>query len=157
MKQRTRIGTSCHDFDLASWSRTAVNRVVPRQANWPAVSLNECCPWHPRGPHVLRAAPPLDRHAASPPDTGTRAPSAARPLVTAQRDAARARQRYQRWTKGLLIERRLAVERAYAAQEERWLRVNDELLACQLRAASAPPQRATVRADPTDIGGPHHG
>lgn len=84
-------------------------------------------------------------------------PGAARPRVTAHRDVARARQRYRRWTKGLLIERLLAVERAYAEQEERWLRVNDELLAWQLRAAAAPPPCAIVRADSTDIGGPHHG
>lgn len=82
---------------------------------------------------------------------------AARPRVTAHRDVARARQRYRRWTKGLLIERLLAVERAYAEQEDRWLRVNDELLAWQLRAAAAPPPRAIVRADSTDIGGLHHG
>ena len=80
-----------------------------------------------------------------------------RPRVDAHRDVARARQRYRRWTKGLLIERLLAVERAYADQEDRWLRVNDELLAWQLRAAPARSDRAIVRADSTDIGGPHHG
>ena len=85
------------------------------------------------------------------------AADATRPRVTAHRDVARARQRYRRWTKGLLIERLLAVERAYAEQEDRWLRVNDELLAWQLRAAAAPPPRVIVRADSTDIGGPHHG
>ena len=85
------------------------------------------------------------------------AADATRPRVTAHRDVARARQRYRRWTKGLLIERLLAVEGAYAEQEERWLRVNDELLAWQLRAAAAPPPRVIVRADSTDIGGPHHG
>ena len=97
--------------------------------------------------------------------TGTRtrltlrptSPGPARPRVDAHRDVARARQRYRRWTKGLLIERLLAVERAYAEQEDRWLRVNDELLAWQLRAASAPPDRAIVRADATDVGVPHHG
>ena len=84
-------------------------------------------------------------------------PGAARPRVTAHRDVARARQRYRRWTKGFLIERLLAVERAYAEQEDRWLRVNDELLAWQLRAAAGPPPRVIVRADSTDIGGPHNG
>ena len=78
-------------------------------------------------------------------------------LATAQRAVARARQRYRRWTKGLFIERLLAVERAYAEQEDRWLRVNDELLAWQLRAAAAPPSRVIVRADSIAIGGPHHG
>ncbi len=80
-----------------------------------------------------------------------------RPRVGAHRDVARARQRYRRWTKGLLIERLLAVERAYAEQEDRWLRVNDELLAWQLGAAPAPPERAIVRAEPTEIGVPYHG
>jgi hypothetical protein len=84
-------------------------------------------------------------------------PAAARPRVNAQRDIARARQRYRRWTKGLLIERLLAVERAFAEQEGRWLRVNDELRTWQLRATSAPPECAIVRADPTEVGGPHHG
>ena len=85
------------------------------------------------------------------------AADATRPRVTAHRDVARALQRYRRWTKGLLIERLLAVERVYAEQDDRWLRVNDELLAWQLRAAAAPPPRVIVRADSTDIGGPHHG
>ena len=82
---------------------------------------------------------------------------AARPRVTAHRDVARAGQRYRRWTKGLLIERLLAVERAYAEQEERWLRVNDELLAWQLRAAPARSDRDIVRADSIEVRGLHHG
>lgn len=82
---------------------------------------------------------------------------ATRPHVDAHRDLARARQRYRRWTKSLLIERLLAVERACAEQEDRWLRVNDELLARQLRAAQARPDRDILRADPTEVGGPHHG
>src|SRR5437867_2665470 len=56
------------------------------------------------------------------------------PRITAQRNVARARRRYLRWSKAVLVERLLAVEHAYADQEERWLRVNDELLAWQLRA-----------------------
>jgi len=59
--------------------------------------------------------------------------------------------------KGLLIERLLAVERAYADQEERWRRVNDELLAWQLRAAPARSDRDSVRANPIEVGVPHHG
>lgn len=80
-----------------------------------------------------------------------------RPRVDAHRDVARARQRYRRWTKGLLIERLLAVERAYADQEDRWRRVNDELLAWQLRAAPARSDRDSVRANPIEVGVPHHG
>ena len=59
--------------------------------------------------------------------------------------------------KGLLIERLLAVERAYAEQEDRWLRVNDELLTWQLRAAPARSDRDIVRADSIEVGMPHHG
>lgn len=81
----------------------------------------------------------------------------ARPRVVAHRDSARARQRYRRWTKDLLIDRLVAVERAYAEQEDRWLRVNDELLACQLRAASRGPTRDTVRGNASEVGVPHHG
>jgi hypothetical protein len=84
-------------------------------------------------------------------------PGAARPRVEAHRDGARARQRYRRWSKGLLIERLLAVERAYAEQEERWLRVNDELLTWQLRAAPARSARAIVTTDSIEVGVPHHG
>ena len=56
------------------------------------------------------------------------------PRITARRDVARARGRYLRWSKARLVERLLAVEHAYAEQEERWLRVNDDLLTWQLRA-----------------------
>lgn len=52
----------------------------------------------------------------------------------AHRDAARARQRYQRWTKAALVDRLLAVETAHVEQEERWLALNDELLTWRLRA-----------------------
>jgi hypothetical protein len=84
-------------------------------------------------------------------------PGASRPRVDAHRDVARARKRYRRWTQGLLIERLLAVERAYAEQEARWLRVNDELLAWKLRAAPARSDRDIVRADSIEVRGPHHG
>jgi hypothetical protein len=46
----------------------------------------------------------------------------------------RARQRYLRLGKSILVERLLAFEHAYTEQEERWLRVNDELLTWQLGA-----------------------
>jgi hypothetical protein len=42
------------------------------------------------------------------------------------------------WTKTTLVERLLAVEHAWAEQEERWLRVNEELLTWRLRAESIP-------------------
>jgi hypothetical protein len=58
----------------------------------------------------------------------------ARPRIHVPRDVARVIHRYRRWTKATLIERLLAVEHAYAEQEQRWLRVNDELLTWRLRA-----------------------
>jgi hypothetical protein len=48
--------------------------------------------------------------------------------VSANRDHGRARQRYQRMSKTELVERLLAVERAYADMENRWLRTADDLL-----------------------------
>jgi hypothetical protein len=68
---------------------------------------------------------------------GPSAPSASMNLVRARisvsRDLARARQRYRRLRKAVLVERLLALEQAHAEQEERWLRVNDELLTWTLR------------------------
>jgi hypothetical protein len=72
------------------------------------------------------------------PRRGPSAPTASanlvRPRTSRSRDLTRARQRYLRLVKAVLVERLLALERAFADQEDRWLRVNDELLACQLRA-----------------------
>jgi len=69
---------------------------------------------------------------------GPLAPSASvnlvRPRISLSRDVTRARQRYRRLGKSVLVERLLALEQAHAEQEERWLRVNDELLTWQLRA-----------------------
>lgn len=69
---------------------------------------------------------------------GPSAPSASvnlvRPRISLSRDLTRARQRYLRLGKSVLVERLLALEHAYAEQEERWLRVNDELLTWQLGA-----------------------
>jgi hypothetical protein len=56
------------------------------------------------------------------------------PRISFSRDVARARQRYLRLGKSVLVERLLALEHAHAEQEERWLRVNDELLTWKLRA-----------------------
>ncbi|MBI4544729.1 MAG: hypothetical protein HY703_06025 [Gemmatimonadetes bacterium] len=74
----------------------------------------------------------------------------ARPRVDAHRDVARARQRYQRWTKASLVERLLAVERAYAEQEERWLRVNDDLLTWRLRAEQRDARRPLELAEASE-------
>ncbi len=56
------------------------------------------------------------------------------PRISLSRDLTRARQRYRRLEKSVLVERLLALEHAHAEQEERWLRVNDELLTWKLRA-----------------------
>ena len=67
---------------------------------------------------------------------GPSAPSASvtlvRPHISRSRDVTRARRRYLRLEKAVLVERLLALEHAYAEQEDRWLRVNDELLTWQL-------------------------
>jgi hypothetical protein len=60
--------------------------------------------------------------------------SLVRPRISLSRDVTRARRRYLRLGKSLLVERLLALELAYAEQEERWLRVNDELLTWKLDA-----------------------
>lgn len=70
--------------------------------------------------------------------------ASAPPLVTDQvreteagRDLSRVRARYRRWSKAVLVERLLAVERAYAEDRAEWLAAQDDLLACQLRAEAA--------------------
>lgn len=71
-----------------------------------------------------------------PPATGS--PSAPAPVqVKADRNVGPVRQRYLRMSKQKLVDRLVAVEQAYAAQEERWLRANDKLLAAQLQAEQA--------------------
>jgi hypothetical protein len=57
-----------------------------------------------------------------------------RPRISVSRDLTRVRQRYLRLRKAVLVERLLALEQAHAEQEERWLRVNDQLLTWTLRA-----------------------
>jgi hypothetical protein len=48
--------------------------------------------------------------------------------VSADRDHGRARQRYLRASKNELVQRLLAVEKAYADMENRWLQTADDLL-----------------------------
>lgn len=87
------------------------------------------------------ARPYYERHRRWTPGRPRRGPSApsasvnlVRPRISLSRDLTRARQRYLRLGKSVLVERLLALEHAYAEQEERWLRVNDELLTWTLRA-----------------------
>jgi len=58
-----------------------------------------------------------------------------------ERDILRARQRYMRLSKDDLVERLLAVEQAFAEQEEQWHRQNDNLLSWRLRAEQTESQR----------------
>jgi hypothetical protein len=78
------------------------------------------------------------RWTPGPPRRHPSAPSASvslvRPRISLSRDLTRARQRYLRLGKSVLVGRLLALEHAYAEQEERWLRVNDELLTWRLGA-----------------------
>jgi hypothetical protein len=68
------------------------------------------------------------------PSTRSASVNLVRPRISVSRDLTRARQRYLRLGKSVLVERLLALEQAHAEQEERWLRVNDELLTWTLRA-----------------------
>ncbi len=60
--------------------------------------------------------------------------------VKPDRDLAQVRQRYLRMGKPALVDRLLAVEQAYAEQQERWLLQQDELLQWRLRAEAAEAQ-----------------
>ena len=83
-------------------------------------------------PGARRRPPaPVSRGVISPPQP-----------VKLTRDVRRVRQRYWRMGKDELVERLVALEQAHAAQEERWLRVNDELLTWRLRAERAEAQLA---------------
>lgn len=59
------------------------------------------------------------------------------PVIKADRDVDRVRQRYMRLSKADLVRRLLAVEQAYAEQRALWLTANDDLLAAYLRAERA--------------------
>jgi len=58
-------------------------------------------------------------------------------LVKSDRNEQRARQRYLRMSKEVLVDRLLAVERAAAQERERWLTQQDEILTWRLRAEAA--------------------
>lgn len=87
-------------------------------------------------------------HRRRQPSTTVRSsPGAPRLCPRAGRDLTRVRQRYFRLSKAVLIDRLVAVELAYAEQEERWLRANDELLALTLRAESHASAQASTGED----------
>jgi hypothetical protein len=60
--------------------------------------------------------------------------------VKPDRNIAQVRQRYLRMGKPELSDRLLAIEQAYAEQQERWLLQQDELLQWRLRAEAAEAQ-----------------
>jgi hypothetical protein len=68
------------------------------------------------------------------PSTPSASVNLVRRRISLSRDLTRVRQNYLRLQKAVLVERLLALEQAHADQEERWLRVNDELLTWKLRA-----------------------
>ena len=57
--------------------------------------------------------------------------------IKGDRDEQRVRQRYQRMSKDVLVERLLAAERTVAEQHERWIFQQDEVLTWRLRAETA--------------------
>jgi hypothetical protein len=62
------------------------------------------------------------------------------------RDESRARQRYGRMSKNVLIERLLMVEQTYAEERARWLSQQDEVLIWRLRAQTAETQLQELKA-----------
>ncbi|MFL5664688.1 MAG: hypothetical protein ACJ8BW_25575 [Ktedonobacteraceae bacterium] len=62
---------------------------------------------------------------------------ATRISTKADRDQEQARQRYLRLSKAELVDRLLAVELAYAEQEQRWLFCQDDLLTWRMRAETS--------------------
>ena len=54
--------------------------------------------------------------------------------IKGDRDAARVRYKYLKWTKAELVARLLAVENTHAVLQERWLELNEEILSWRLRA-----------------------
>jgi hypothetical protein len=67
----------------------------------------------------------------------------ARPIIKADRDQARIRQRYMKLNREDLVAQLLSVEQQYAELHERYLATNDKLLEWQLRAEQAEAQLKT--------------
>jgi hypothetical protein len=63
--------------------------------------------------------------------------SDARPVIKADRDQGRVRQRYRKMNREELVDHLLSVEQQYAELHERYLGMNDTLLEWQLRAEQA--------------------
>ncbi len=64
----------------------------------------------------------------------------ARPVIKADRDQARVRQRYMKLNRAELVDQLFSVEQQYAELHERYLSMNDKLLEWQLRAEAAEAQ-----------------
>ncbi len=83
------------------------------------------------------------------------------PMIKADRDQARVRQRYMQWNRANLVDRLLFVEQQYAELNTRYLGMNDKLLEWQLRAEAAEAQlnarqeRSARGANPPCLSRPH--
>lgn len=80
----------------------------------------------------------------------TKGPSAqkqkhTRPVIKAERDQTRVRQRYLKLSREELVNQLLLVEQQYAELHERYLAMNDKLLEWQLRAEQAE-RRGSIQA-----------
>lgn len=60
-----------------------------------------------------------------------------KPVIKAERDERRVRQRYMRSNREELVDQLIFVEQQYAQLHERWLSMNDKVLEWQLRAEQA--------------------
>jgi hypothetical protein len=84
------------------------------------------------------------------PTSTTKKVKATRLSTKADRDQEQVRQRYLRLGKAELVDRLLAVESAYAEQEQRWLSQQDEAFTWRLRAEAAEARLSTF-SKPTKI------
>ncbi len=79
------------------------------------------------------AHPPKQRQPASP-------NSVTAPIIKADRNQIRVRQRYMKWKRPDLVDHLITVEQQYAELQERYLATCDQLLEWQLRAQTAEAQ-----------------
>jgi len=82
----------------------------------------------------FRTARPPKQHQTTPRNGATA------PVIKADRDQTRVRQRYMKWNRTELVNQLLSVEQQYAELHERYLATNDILLEWQLRAEQAEAQ-----------------
>jgi hypothetical protein len=85
-----------------------------------------------------------EQHRSWKPGAGSRpralGPTGVMIVTTGDRDAARVRYRYLKWTKAELVARLLSAENTHALLQERWLEVTEEALSWRSRAERAESQ-----------------